>query len=130
MRSSRFPVSEKKYGGHRGRTPGVRHQQTDWPCGSSYLISTFAPASSDFLLIAAASSLVTPSLIGLGAPSTRSFASLRPRLVTSRTTLITLILAVPISVSVAVNSVFSSTGAAAAPPPPAGIAIGIADAAD
>ena len=43
----------------------------------------------------------------------------------------TLILLAPISVSVTVNSVFSSTGAAAAPPPPPiGIAIGIAAAAD
>ena len=32
-----------------------------------YLISTFAPASSNFFLMAAASSLVTPSLIGFGA---------------------------------------------------------------
>ena len=58
----------------------------------AYLISTFAPTSSNFFLIAAASSLGTPSLIGLGAPSTRSLASFRPRLVTSRTTLMTLIL--------------------------------------
>src|SRR4051794_8192417 len=63
-----------------------------------YLISTFAPTSSNFFLIAAASSLVTASLIALGAPSTRSLASLRPRLVTSRTTLITLILFEPTSV--------------------------------
>ena len=42
--------------------------------------------------MASASSLGIPSLIGLGAPSTRSLASLRPRLVTSRTTLMTLIL--------------------------------------
>src|SRR5579871_5236016 len=63
--------------------------------------------------MAAASSLFTPSLIGLGALSTRSLASLRPRLVTSRTTLITLILLPPTSVSVTVKSVFSSAGAAA-----------------
>jgi hypothetical protein len=44
--------------------------------------------------------------------------------------LITLILLVPTSVRIALNSVFSSAaGAAAAPPPPAGIAIGIAAAA-
>src|SRR5437667_8093524 len=58
---------------------------------ASYLISTVAPTSSNFFLMVAASSLVTPSLTTLGAPSTRSLASLRPRLVTSRTTLITLI---------------------------------------
>src|SRR5215204_6139005 len=126
MRSSRFPGGEKKYGGHRGRTPVVRHQKLTWPFGSSYLTSTFAPASSNFFLIVAASSLVTPSLMGLGAPSTRSLASLRPRLVTSRTTLITLILLPPTSVSVTVNSVCSSAAAApaAGAPPPMAIAIG------
>src|SRR5450830_1196815 len=61
--------------------------------------------------MAAASSLFTPSLIGLGAPSTRSLASLRPSAVISRTTLMTLILLPPISVSVTVNSVFSSAAA-------------------
>src|SRR3984893_2532776 len=35
--------------------------------------------------------LLTPSLTGLGAASTRSLASLRPRLVIARTSLITLI---------------------------------------
>src|SRR3954468_21621183 len=133
MRSSRFPVGEKKYGGHRGRTPGVRHQQLTGRAGLGYLTSTFAPASSNFFLIEAASSLDTPSLIGLGAPSTRSFASFRPRLVTSRTTLITLILLPPTSVSVTVNSVCSSAGAAAPPAaaPPIGMPIiGIAAAAD
>jgi hypothetical protein len=78
-------------------------------------ISTVAPASTNFFLIASASSLLTPSLMGLGAPSTRSFASLRPRLVTSRTALITLILLPPTSVRTTENSVFSSAGAAAAP---------------
>src|SRR5512145_942014 len=53
--------------------------------GRGYLTSTLAPASSNFFLIVAASSFDTPSLIGLGADSTRSLASLRPRLVTSRT---------------------------------------------
>src|SRR5438093_3887609 len=95
-----------------------------------YLISTFAPTSSNFFLMAAASSLGIPSLIGLGAPSTRSLASLRPRLVISRTTLMTLILLPPTSVKVTVKSVFSSAGAAAPPPAPAGIAIGIAEAAE
>src|SRR5207302_1393383 len=84
-----------------------------------YLTSTLAPASSNFFLIAAASSLFTPSLIGLGAPSTRSLASFRPKLVTSRTALMTLILLAPTSVRTTENSVFSSAGAApgAAPPP-------------
>src|SRR3954462_14595189 len=66
----------------------------------SYLTSTLAPTSSNFFLMVAASSLLTPSLTGLGAASTRSLASFRPRLVTSRTTLITLILLAPTSVRV------------------------------
>src|SRR5690242_148866 len=96
--------------------------------GENYLISTLAPASSNFFLIAAASSLLTPSLTVLGAPSTRSLASFKPRLVTSRTALMTLILLPPTSVSTTVNSVFSSTGAAppAAAPPPAATTVAAA----
>src|SRR5579872_3685978 len=86
-----------------------------------YLTSTIAPASANFFLIVSASSLETPSLMFLGAPSTRSLASFKPRLVTSRTALITLIILAPTSFRTTVNSVFSSAGAApaAAPPPPA-----------
>src|SRR6266849_5060206 len=94
-----------------------------------YLISTLAPASSNFFLMAAASSLFTPSLPVLGAPSTRSLASFRPRLVTSRTALMTLILLPPTSVSTTENSVFSSAGAApppAAPLPPAATTVAAA----
>src|SRR5690606_6136876 len=94
-----------------------------------YLISTFAPASSNFFWIVAASSFETPSLIGLGADSTRSLASFSPRLVTSRTALIVLILLLPTSVSTTVNSVCSSAGAAAVAPPPAGAATATAAAA-
>ena len=81
---------------------------------STYLSSTLAPASSSFFLMSSASALATPSLTVLGAPSTRSFASLRPRPVISRTTLMTLILFAPASVRTTVNSVFSSAAAAAA----------------
>src|SRR6202043_1980114 len=95
-----------------------------------YFTSTEAPTSTNFFLIASASSLLTPSLIGFGAPSTKSLASFSPRLVTSRTALITLILFAPAAVRMTENSVFSSTaGAAAAPPPPAA-AIGAAAAAE
>src|SRR6267378_1825760 len=102
-----------------------------WPRstrGPCYLISTLAPASSNFFLMAAASSLFTPSLTVLGAPSTRSLASFRPRLVTSRTALMTLILLPPTSVSTTENSVFSSAGAAppAAAPPPAATTVAAA----
>ena len=87
-----------------------------WPfAGCHYLISTLAPASSNFFLIVAASSLLTPSFTVFGAPSTRSLASFKPRLVTSRTALITLILFAPTSVRTTANSVFSSGCDAAAP---------------
>src|SRR2546425_4700326 len=95
-----------------------------------YLTSTLAPASSNFFLIAAASSLFTPSLIGLGAPSTRSLASFKPRLVTSRTALMTLILLAPTSVSTTENSVCSSAGAAPGAAPPPATTTGAAAAAD
>src|SRR5438445_13643789 len=101
-------------------SPAVSHSkktQTD-PPPDNYLTSTLAPASSNFFLIAAASSLFTPSLTVFGAPSTRSLASFKPRLVTSRTALMTLILLPPTSVRTTVNSVFSSSGAAAGAPPP------------
>src|SRR5579883_1492061 len=65
-----------------------------------YLISTLAPASSSFFLTCSASSRVTPSLTALGALSTNALASVKPRLVSSRTALMTLI--------------FSASGAAAA----------------
>src|SRR5689334_21238092 len=58
-----------------------------------------------------------PSLTGFGAPSTRSLASLRPRPVTARTTLIAWIFLSPAFVSTTSKEVFSS--AAAAPSPPA-----------
>src|SRR5450432_41549 len=95
-----------------------------------HLTSTTAPASVNFFLMVSASSLETPSLMLLGAPSTSSLASFKPRLVTSRTALITLILLAPTSLRTTVNSVFSSAGAAAAAPPPPAIMTGAAAAAD
>ena len=56
-----------------------------------YLISTVAPTSSSLALRASASAFEIFSLTGAGAPSTRAFASLSPRLVASRTALMTLI---------------------------------------
>src|SRR5580692_4092158 len=97
-----------------------------------YFTSTTAPASVNFFLMVSASSLVTPSFTFLGAPSTSSLASFKPRLVTSRTALITLILLAPTSFRTTVNSVFSSAGAAppAAPAPPPATITGAAAAAD
>src|SRR5271156_4541949 len=95
-----------------------------------YFTSTTAPASVNFFLMVSASSLETPSFMLLGAPSTSSLASFKPRLVTSRTALITLILLAPTSLRTTVNSVFSSAGAAAAAAPPPAAATGAAAAAD
>ena len=86
--------------------------------GRPYFTSTTAPCSSSLALTAAASSFETPALTVCGAPSTRSFASLRPRPVSSRTTLMTWIFFAPASLSVTVNSVCSSAAGAAAPPAP------------
>src|SRR5213078_4943125 len=74
--------------------------------------------------------LDTPSLTGLGAPSTRSLASFSPSPVSSRTALITLTLFSPAALSMTVNSVFSSTAAAALPPPAGAAAATVATAAD
>ena len=84
---------------------------TEW----DYFTSTLAPLSSSSFLIFAASSLLTPPLTSLGAPSTRSLASFRPRPVTARTSLMMLILFAPASLRTTVNSVFSSAAAAAGP---------------
>src|SRR5439155_3113846 len=96
-----------------------------------HFISTVAPASSSFFFTAAASSLPMFSFTALGAPSTRSLASLSPRPVSSRTVLITLIFDAPASFRITVNSVFSSASAGAAdppaPPPAAATATGAAD---
>src|SRR5450759_114571 len=85
-------------------------------CEALYLISTLAPASSSFFLASSASSLVTPSLMALGTPSTTSLASLRPRPVSARTTLMTWIFWSPKAVSITSNWVCSSGASAGAAP--------------
>src|SRR6202035_2365596 len=82
---------------------------------TGYLSSTLAPAFSSCALILPASSLLTPSLTGFGAPSTRSLASFKPRPVIARTSLITSIFFSPAAASTTENSVFSSAAGAAAP---------------
>jgi len=86
---------------------------------STYFSSTEAPASSSFVLTSSASDLDTPSLIALGALSTSSLASFKPKLVRVRTTLITLIFDEPEDVNTTSKLSFSS---AAVSPPPAGAA--------
>src|SRR5579885_2790763 len=102
--------------------------QSQW-AEPSYFNSTFAPASSSFFFSSAASALLTLSFTVLGAPSTRSLASLRPRPVIARTSLITLIFLSPADASTTENSVFSaaaSAAGAAAPPAAAATATGAA----
>src|SRR5436190_11149408 len=99
------------------------------PCSAErYFTSTEAPASSSCDLTVSASSWFTPSLTAAGAPSTRSFASLRPRPVTARTTLITWIFCCPAPVSTTSKEVFSSAAAPspATAPPGAATATGAA----
>src|SRR5262249_9377887 len=74
------------------RRCSVDQDSTDRLLSGYYLILTVAPASSSSFLSFSASSLEMPVLISLGAASTRSLASFRPRLVAARTTLMTLIL--------------------------------------
>ena len=83
------------------------------------MISTLAPASSNCFWMSSASALETPSLRVLGAPSTMSLASFRPRPVIARTTLITPTFWSPAEANTTSNSVFSSAAAAPAPAGPA-----------
>src|SRR5690606_33739394 len=85
----------------------------------AYFRSTLAPAASSWALNFSASALETASLTGFGAPSTRSLASLRPRPVMARTSLMTLIFCAPASARTTSNSVFSSAASAGAAAPPA-----------
>src|SRR5207245_285156 len=103
------------------RRPESRADGPVWPAASApprvYFSSTTAPCASSFFLISSASCLDTPSFTVPGAPSTRSLASFRPRLVIARISLMTWIFFSPAPFRMTVNSVFSS--AAGAPPPPA-----------
>src|SRR6266550_3048412 len=116
-------IQQQHLNGDRASAPGELDGRGRPSLHCSYFTSTVAPASVNFFLMFSASSFDTPSFTVLGAPSTRSLASFNPRLVTSRTALMTLILFAPTSLSTTANSLFSSTGAApaAAPPPPATI---------
>ena len=67
-----------------------------------------------------------PVFSGFGAPSTISFASFKPRLVSSLTTLMTWIFLSPAPTRITSNAVFSSAGAAPAAAPGAAAATGAA----
>ena len=68
--------------------------------------------------MALASSLETPSLTGFGAPSTRSFASFRPRPVMSFTSFTMFSFAPPGFFRMTSKLVFSAAPPPSAPPPP------------
>ena len=73
-----------------GRVPREEGPPFEMAGGAGgYLTVTPAPAASRVALAFSAVSLLTFSKIGLGAPSTRSLASFRPRLVRVRTSLMT-----------------------------------------
>jgi len=72
--------------------PRTCHPGAGWHATWS---STSAPAASSLPLMSSASALSTPSLTALPPASTRSFASLRPRPVMPRTSLMTLIFWAP-----------------------------------
>src|SRR3984957_7976685 len=89
---------------------------------SYYLIVTEAPAPSRAALAFSAASLLTFSRTVFGAPSTRSLASLRPRLVSVRTSLMTWIFLSPAALRMTSNSSCSTTSSAGAAGPPAAAA--------
>src|SRR5690606_8093202 len=78
----------------------------------NYFNSTSAPASSNLALAASASAFDKPSLTALGAASTKSLASFKPKPVISRTALITLTFLSPTDEIITLNSVCSSAAAA------------------
>src|SRR6266702_224836 len=107
----------------RGRAPAVglarRAGAADLAYRLLYLTVTVAPAPSRAAFALSAASLLTCSRTDLGAPSTRSLASLRPRLVRVLTSLMTWIFLSPAASRMTSNSSFSSTSSAAPPPAPA-----------
>src|SRR5690242_13560624 len=135
-------------GTHRGREPvrsrGLPPQDDSSQTGCRrqaagtqvqrrlYFSSTVAPASSRSALSLSASARSMPSLTGLGASSTSALASLRPRPVAARTTLMTWIFLSPAAWSTTSNAVCSSASspppsAAAAPPAGAAAATAVAE---
>jgi len=69
--------------------PGDSPLRGGVPRGDGYFSSMVAPTAVSFFLISSDSSLVAPSLTVLGAESTKSLASFKPKLVIARISLIT-----------------------------------------
>ena len=103
-------------GGHPGRVAAPRRclcADAVVLTVADYLTVTFAPAASREAFAFSAASLVPFSMTAFGAPSTRSLASFSPRLVSSRTALMTWIFWAPASSRMTSNSSCSSAASAA-----------------
>src|SRR5499427_9634467 len=111
------PVSPAHHGRRQVCPAGFDRPGTDL-LPNCYLTVTVAPAPSSWAFALSAVSLLTCSSSGLGAPSTRSLASFRPRLVRVRTSLMTWIFFSPAASRMTSNSSFSSTSSAAPAPAP------------
>src|SRR5436190_3214284 len=131
-------VARRRYVGRlrllasEGTLPENRRDCEKWTkrAASAYLSSTVPPASSSSCLSLSASSFSMPSLTGFGASSTSAFASLRPRPVAARTTLITWIFLSPDAARITSTAPCSSAcSPAPSAPPPAGARPGAATAA-
>src|SRR6266513_2581373 len=109
-----------RWPGESPRLPAPRSLAAYKPPRWGYFSTTLPPAASSFSLAFSAASFVTFSRTGLGALSTRSLASLRPRDVRARTSLMTWIFLSPAAVRTTSNSSFSSSGSAATAAGPAG----------
>src|SRR5436190_2772822 len=119
-------VARRRYVGRlrllasEGTLPENRRDCEKWTkrAASAYLSSTVPPASSSSCLSLSASSFSMPSLTGFGASSTSALASLRPRPVAARTTLMTWIFFSPGPVRTT-STVVETSSSAAAPSPAA-----------
>ena len=89
MAASHMGLSHEKAPAPRSDAGASQQLRAGAGPARSYLRETAAPAASSFSLAASASSFLAPSRTALGADSTRVLASLRPREVSSRTTLMT-----------------------------------------
>src|ERR1700761_2780027 len=108
--SCRLPEGAQREAGPDRFRPGPALRE------NYYLTVTDAPAASSLALASSAASLLTFSSSGLGALSTRSLASLRPRPETiSRTTLMTPIFLSPAASRMTSNSDCSSAAPAGGP---------------
>src|SRR3954470_6488092 len=125
-------VAGAKHGGRKSPPRRPSREGTTAAAGGAsgssaaldHLTVTVAPAPSSASLALSAAALSTPSRIGFGAASTRSLASFRPREVSARTSLMTLIFLSPAASRTTSN--WSCSAAASSPPAAAPPAAGAA----